>query len=158
MAAAILLAIAIAAVVYIVIGYPLLLRVLWPRKAPAVVKDFTYQPSVSVVMAVYNGAAMIRRKLDVLMALDYPRSLLEIIVVSDGSTDETDAIVREYERNPGVAPARLRLIRVPKGGKAAALNPALAAATGEIIFFTDVRQPIDPAALRHLTANFADPR
>jgi len=72
-------------------------------------------------------------------------------VVSDGSTDDTEAIVREYA-NRGV-----RLLVAPHGGKAAALNMAFEQVTGEILFFTDVRQALDPMALRHLVANFADP-
>ena len=93
---------------------------------------------------------MIGRKLEVLLALDYPRDLVNIIIVSDGSTDRTEAIAREFE-DTGVT-----LLTAPRGGKAAALNQGLAAATGEIVFFTDVRQPLDPLCLRHLVANFAD--
>ncbi len=102
-------------------------------------------------MAVHNGEPMIRRKLEVLLALDYPRELVSIIVVSDGSTDRTEAIVREFEGS-GVM-----LLTAPRGGKAAALNYGLAVASGDIVFFTDVRQPLEPGCLRHLVANFADP-
>ena len=101
-------------------------------------------------MAVHNGEALIRRKLETLLALDYPRELLHIIVISDGSSDGTEAIVREFH-NRNVA-----LSVAPRGGKAAALNRGLAVAEGEILFFTDVRQPLDPLCLRHLVANFAD--
>jgi cellulose synthase/poly-beta-1,6-N-acetylglucosamine synthase-like glycosyltransferase len=76
---------------------------------------------------------------------------VQIIVVSDGSTDETEAIVRAY------AGEAVLLLSVPRGGKVAALNHALPHATGEVVFFTDVRQPLDPQALTHLVANFADP-
>jgi len=76
---------------------------------------------------------------------------VQIIVVSDGSTDETEAIVRQR------AGEAVLLLSVPRGGKVAALNHALPHATGEIVFFTDVRQPLDPRALTHLVANFADP-
>ena len=101
-------------------------------------------------MAVHNGEDLIRRKLDSLLALDYPRELLNIIVISDGSTDGTEAIVREFEHR-GVT-----LLAAPRGGKAAALNRGLAAAEGEILFFTDVRQPLEPQCVRHLVSNFAD--
>jgi cellulose synthase/poly-beta-1,6-N-acetylglucosamine synthase-like glycosyltransferase len=136
---------------YIMAGYPLLLAVLQGRTAPPIAKDLTYQTTVSAILTVYNGGAFIRSKLEALFALDYPKELLEIIVVSDGSSDETEAIVREFA-GLGVA-----LLAIPHAGKAAAVNRGLARATGEILFFTDVRQPLDRMALRHLVANFADP-
>jgi cellulose synthase/poly-beta-1,6-N-acetylglucosamine synthase-like glycosyltransferase len=85
------------------------------------------------------------------LALDYPRDQVEILVISDASTDGTDAIAGEFSAS-GV-----RLLRVPRGGKAAALNAALAQAKGEILFFTDVRQRLAPDSLRHLVACLADP-
>ena len=134
MIAAAVLAAASAAIFYILIGYPLMLA--FP---------------VSVILAVYNGERFLGAKLDSLLALHYPRELLEIIVDSDGSTDRTDEIAASY------AGCGVRLLRVPHSGKAAAINAALREASGEIIFFTDVRQPLDPDALSHLVANFADP-
>jgi poly-beta-1,6-N-acetyl-D-glucosamine synthase len=136
---------------YIVLGYPVLLAMGKGRRRPPVAKNLNFEPRVSVLMAVYNGAAQLSRKLDVLSKLDYPAHLLEIIVISDGSTDDTDIIAKTYHgRN-------VTLIRVPKRGKAAALNSGMAAASGDILFFTDVRQPLDRSALRHLVANLADP-
>ena len=136
---------------YIVLGYPLLLtRRNWST-APHVRKEMGFQPTVSVIMAVHNGAAHLGAKLEVLAAFDYPRDRVQIIVVSDGSTDETETIAERFERAP------VTLLKVPRGGKAAALNHALAVASGEILFLTDVRQPLDPLALSHLAANFADP-
>ncbi len=143
--------------IYIIAGYPLLLWRLKGRKAPAVAKDLSYKPTVTVVMAVFNGANLIREKLDTLCGLEYPPELLEIIVISDGSTDQTSAIVREYQAAWQKLRPKLILIEAPKGGKAACLNLGIARAKHEILFFTDVRQPLDPAALQHLAANFADP-
>lgn len=139
-----------AIVFYVLIGYPILLAAMRPEGKP-VAKDLRYRTSVSAIVCVYNGAAFIRAKLESILALDYPKELLEIIVVSDGSEDETDAIVRSFSGR-GV-----RLLTIPHAGKAAALNHGLAHASSEILFFTDVRQPLDPLALRHLVANFADP-
>lgn len=136
---------------YILLGYPLLLAVVPFKRAPAVRKDLNYQTTVSVIMAVYNGAPHMRAKLETILGLDYPQQLLQIIVVSDGSTDETEALVREY------ADRGVELLVAPHGGKAAALNLALPHAKGDLLFFTDVRQALDPLALRHLVANFADP-
>jgi cellulose synthase/poly-beta-1,6-N-acetylglucosamine synthase-like glycosyltransferase len=136
---------------YIMLGYPLLLtRAKWST-APRVRKEMGFQPTVSVIMAVHNGAAHLGAKLEVLAAFDYPRDRVQIIVVSDGSTDETESIVERFEGAP------VTLLKVARGGKAAALNHALAVASGEILFLTDVRQPLDPLALSHLAANFADP-
>jgi cellulose synthase/poly-beta-1,6-N-acetylglucosamine synthase-like glycosyltransferase len=140
-----------ALVFHIIAGYPLLLALRWGNVRPPIAKDPAFRTTVSVILAVHNGEALIRRKLEGLLALDYPHELLSIIVVSDGSTDGTEAIVREFDGR-GVT-----LLATPRGGKAAALNYALTVATGEILFFTDVRQPLEPGCLRHLVANFADP-
>jgi cellulose synthase/poly-beta-1,6-N-acetylglucosamine synthase-like glycosyltransferase len=140
-----------ALIFHIVAGYPLLLAMSRGAVRPPVAKDPVFKTTVSAILAVHNGETMIRGKLEVLLALDYPRELVNIIVVSDGSTDATEAIVREFEGR-GVT-----LLIAPRGGKAAALNRGLEAATGEIVFLTDVRQPLEPGCLRHLVANFADP-
>ena len=150
MLAAVLLTLASALVFYLLIGYPILLANS-RRLAPPIGKDMKFRPTVSVLMAVYNGEEFIGKKLESLLALDYPAEKREILVISDGSTDGTEGIVE------GFAGRGVRLIRVPKAGKASALNAGLAAAAGEIIFFTDVRQALDKQALSHLAANFADP-
>ncbi len=145
------LLISVGLVFYLLVGYPLLLAYVFRKEGPPVRKQISYQPSVSVLLAVYNGEKFLRAKLDTLLALDYPANRMEIIVVSDGSTDRTEAIASEY------AGRGVKLLRAQRGGKAAALNLGLPHATGEILFLTDVRQPLDPQALRHLAANFADP-
>jgi len=149
MIAAIILILATALAAYILIGYPLLLAISPGRSAPLVQKDRRFQPTVSVILAVFNGETYLRKKLESILGLNYPKEKLEVLVVSDGSTDRTDAIAAEF--------AEVLLLRVPRGGKTAAVNAALAHATGEILFLTDVRQALDPASLAHLVANFADP-
>jgi cellulose synthase/poly-beta-1,6-N-acetylglucosamine synthase-like glycosyltransferase len=151
MTAAILLALGTAVALYIMAGYPLTLAWFAGRPAPEVAKDANYRATVSILLAVHNGAVFVRRKLECLLALEYPRELVQILVVSDGSTDATDEIVESF------ADRGIRLLRAPRGGKAAALNRALELATGEILFFTDVRQSLEPGSLAHLVANFADP-
>jgi cellulose synthase/poly-beta-1,6-N-acetylglucosamine synthase-like glycosyltransferase len=138
------------AIVYVLFGYPLLLGWIAKRHNHPVKKDDQLR-SVSIIIAVRNGEKFIRRKLESVLALNYPRELVEIIVVSDGSDDRTDEIAREFEAQ------RVRLLRVPRGGKAVALNAAVPCASGEILIFTDVRQQVDPQALRNLIANFGDP-
>lgn len=144
-----------ALIFHTIAGYPLILAL---RRGVArrglvrrpIAKDPAFKTTVSAIIAVHNGEAMVRAKLEGLLALSYPRELVHVIVVSDGSTDGTEAIVREFDGR-GVT-----LLTVPHGGKAAALNHGLAAAEGEIVFFTDVRQPLEPGCLSHLVANFAD--
>jgi cellulose synthase/poly-beta-1,6-N-acetylglucosamine synthase-like glycosyltransferase len=140
-----------AALLYVLAGYPLVLALLTRRYQKPLERRFE-EKTVSVVMAVRDGEPWIVQKLRSILTLNYPRDRMEIIVVSDGSEDHTDELVA------GFAAQGVRLIRVPAGGKAAALNAGIAAASNEILFFTDVRQPLDTDCLRHLVACFADPR
>jgi len=151
MVAAILLGVGTALALYIMVGYPLLLAFFPRRTAPGIAKNRDFQTSVSVLLAVHNGAAFLTRKLECLLALDYPKELLQILVISDGSTDGTDEIAESF------ADRGVTLLKVPRGGKSAALNAGLRQARGEILFFTDVRQELAKDSLSQLVANFADP-
>ena len=136
---------------YLVVGYPLLLAFYpWRHRTP-IAKDPARVRPVTVLVPVYNGARFLRQKLESILALDYPRDLLEILVISDSSTDATDSIAQEF------VSSGVRLLRVARGGKAAALNAGIEQARGEILFFTDVRQTLAPESLRHLVACLADP-
>jgi biofilm PGA synthesis N-glycosyltransferase PgaC len=111
-----------------------------------------YTPFVSVVMVVRNEERLLRQKLDNLLHLDYPADLLEVVVVSDGSTDGTEKILREAEE------PRLRIVLSQLSrGKAYGLNDGIQIAQGDIVMFTDVRQKIEPAAMKMLAENFIDP-
>ena len=102
-------------------------------------------------MAVHNGAAMLPTQLTHLLTLE-PTLVAEIIVVSDGSTDATNNILRQ-QTDP-----RLKTILLPQhSGKATALNAAIALATAEILLFVDIRPRVQPGALAALLSNFADP-
>jgi cellulose synthase/poly-beta-1,6-N-acetylglucosamine synthase-like glycosyltransferase len=151
MTAACVLILASLVLLYAMVGYPLLLATVVRRVAPEIRKNNEFRPTVTVILAVHNGEEFIHAKLESLLGLDYPAALTDILVVSDGSTDATDAIVSSF------ASRGVRLLRAPHGGKAAALNLGIGHASGEILFFTDVRQVIHPAALSHLVANLADP-
>jgi poly-beta-1,6-N-acetyl-D-glucosamine synthase len=138
-------------VVHAYLGYPLWL---WLRswwKARPVARG-AVTPSVSIVMVVRNEETALPEKLRNLSALDYPRELLEILIVSDGSTDGTDRILQEWA-DRGVI--RCVLISDHKG-KACGLNQAIPLAQGEVVVFTDVRQFIEAGAIRLLVENFAD--
>ena len=142
---------ATAFVFYVMAGYPLLVALLALFPAPEVQIRKNYR-SVSVLIPVHDGERWVRRKLQSLFAMDYPKELLEIIIISDGSTDGTEAIVAEY------AAQGVKLVKVPKGGKPAALNAGMEHATGDVIFFTDVRQDVDPICLRCLVECLEDPK
>ncbi len=141
---------AVVFIFYTLFGYPLLLSVLARRERAPIRRQFEPK-SVSVLLPVHNGEAWIRPKLRSILALNYPPELIEILVVSDGSTDRTDEYVREFE------PQGVKLVRIPWSGKAVALNTLMERARGEIFFFTDVRQTLQADALRNLVACFADP-
>ena len=109
-------------------------------------------PSVTIVLAVHNEERNLLRKLNNLDALDYPVDRLEVIVISDGSTDQTGKILGAWQRS-----GRRAVILSEHQGKANALNYGMAEARGDIVCFTDVRQIIALSALTNLIANFADP-
>jgi len=134
---------------YALIGYPLLLDRLARRANNPVRKDHKLR-SVSFVIAVYNGEKFLERKLRTILSLNYPREFMEILVVSDGSTDRTDDIARSF------AAEGVKFLRVPHGGKAAALNAGVPLASGEIVVLADVRQTLDRDCLRNVIACFGD--
>jgi len=136
---------------YTLFAYPMLLAVL-ARVRDRAVRKGPKQSTVSVILPVYNGERWVAAKLESILALEYPPELVEIIVISDGDTEATHEIIRGFG-----ARANLHLIALPHGGKAAALNAGIARATGEILFFTDVRQQLSRRSLGNLVACFADP-
>src|SRR6202521_4381453 len=114
-------------------------------------------PAVTAVMVVRNEEAVIARKLENLLTLDYPEAKLDLVVISDGSRDRTPAILADYARDSRVRTRLRTLIKPASEGKAAGLNDAIKMATGEVLLFTDARQQIEFSALRLLIENFADP-
>jgi len=137
-------------IIYIVAGYPLVLRWMALHRSRPVQRR-PIDPSVSLIIAVYNGERFLEGKLQSVLALEYPADKLDIIVASDGSTDRTEEIAASF------AAQRVSLLRLPRGGKPAALNAAIGKAQGEILVLTDVRQPLEPPSVARLVENFADP-
>jgi cellulose synthase/poly-beta-1,6-N-acetylglucosamine synthase-like glycosyltransferase len=137
-------------IVYPSAVYPLVvLAVGWVRPRP--VRPGPYAPTVTVLIAAYNEAeyigATVQNKLD----QNYPKEKLQIIVVSDESSDGTDDIVRQF------ADRGVQLLRLEgREGKAAALNEAVRHAVGEVIVFSDANSLFDPDAIRLMVENFAD--
>jgi poly-beta-1,6-N-acetyl-D-glucosamine synthase len=167
---AIIFWLSVACVAYISVGYPLLLlawanwrpRPLAPAGEPqpalrdpqSAIRDPQSafrdpQFGVSIVIAARNEGARLASRIENLLSLDYPASKRQIVVVSDGSTDNTLEVLARYHRLVDV-------MAVPAGGKALALNAGVALARHEIVVFADARQLFAPDALRELTSPFRD--
>jgi cellulose synthase/poly-beta-1,6-N-acetylglucosamine synthase-like glycosyltransferase len=149
--AGVLFWVSLALLVYVYVGYPIIAAVRArlsarpPRKAPI-------EPAVSIVVIAHNEAERIGVRIENLLALDYPRHQLEIVIGSDGSTDDTVERARRYERF-GVSVRAFQQHR----GKPAVVNALVPLVRGEIVVFADARQRFEPDTVRHLVANFADP-
>lgn len=135
---------------YVYVGYPIVIGLL-ARVMPRPVRPQPIEPSVTLLISAFNEAAVIGDKLRNALALDYPRQKLEIIVVSDASSDTTDDIVRSF------AAQGVNLLRMPtRGGKTAGLNAAMQQVTGDIVIFSDANIMYQPDTVRRLVGNFAD--
>ncbi|HEV2485793.1 MAG TPA: glycosyltransferase family 2 protein [Terracidiphilus sp.] len=138
-------------ILYAYAGYPVAMWLL-ARLRPRPWKFAPINPSVSVLLAVHNGAALLPRKIQHLLELDYP-NIKEIILVSDGSTDGTAELLTQQQR----APFKTIVLR-EHSGKAAAINAGLTLATSDVVLFVDIRPEIAPGAIAQLVGNFADPK
>lgn len=143
--------IAVALVGYVYVGYPMLLALPLRRRDTARMVEGGC-PAVTLFVPVRNEERVMRAKLENCLALDYPRDRLEIIIASDGSTDRTADIVREYAA---------RGVVLDEGqewqGKNRALNRVLPRARGEVVVFSDANAMLQPGALRSLVRHFVDP-
>ncbi len=133
-------------------GYPAAIGVL-ARLRPRPVRREDVTPSVALVVSAHDEEDVIGRRLENLLALDYPRESLEIVVASDGSEDRTDAIVEEF----AVRESQVRLLRCPRNGKVAAQHRAVRETESDVVAFTDANTEWKPDALRKLVRNLADP-
>jgi glycosyltransferase involved in cell wall biosynthesis len=146
--------ISVAFPLYVYIGFPLLLWLLAAlvRRAP---REQAIEPSISLLIAAYNEAAVIADKIRNSLALDYPAEKLEIVVASDGSEDATAEIVRSFEAE---SCGRVRLLNYPQNrGKMAVLNDAVRELRGEIVAFSDATSMLAADSLRILVQSFSDP-
>ena len=137
---------------YIYVGYPLLMALLgrlWPgrrNRAPTSL-------AVSVVISSYNDGTRLTQKLDSLLAMQQSESIVEILIGSDGSTDDTESLLATYPDS------RVRVVHfVERRGKPAVLNELIPRCCGEIVLLTDARQEFDVLFLQECLSNFADPR
>ncbi len=132
-------------------GYPVAAAVL-ARLRGRPVRSGEATPSVTLIVAAHNEEHVIERRLDNLLELDYPPELLDIVVASDASTDNTDELVQ----NVAAREPRVQLLRCPRGGKVAAQNLAVRGTSAEIVAFSDANAQWKPDALRLLVRNFSD--
>jgi cellulose synthase/poly-beta-1,6-N-acetylglucosamine synthase-like glycosyltransferase len=138
---------------YAYIAYP---AIIWAvaRKRPLVNAGVQSEswPAVTITVPVYNEVSTIRTTLERLLELDYPRDRLQLLVLSDASSDGTDDVVK------GLAWRGVELMRAPsRRGKTAAENAAVAVARGDIIVNVDATVAIAPGSLKHLIRAFDDP-
>lgn len=137
--------------VYVYVGYPLLLAAIGAffRRPKA---ELGYFPTISVLIAAYNEEAGIRKKIEDTLALKYPADKIEILILSDCSTDRTEEIVK------GIADPRVRLLRAPvRKGKTNVQNLGAEVAQGEVLVFSDATTVYHPLALQYLACNYAHP-
>src|SRR3954470_21018166 len=119
------------------------------RLVPRAIRSAEIEPTVAIIVAAYNEETVIGRRIENLLALDYPRERLQIVVTSDASTDRTEEIAAAY---PGV-----KVIRNERGGKVAAQDRAVRETDSEIVAFSDANATWSEDALRKLVRGFADP-
>ena len=138
------------ALIYVYFLYPLCVAFLGKVfKRDVKKKDITHR--VTVLIAAYNEEDHIGETIKNKLEMNYPSDRLEIIVISDGSTDNTDAIVRSFHD------LRVKLLRQdPRGGKTSALNMAVSHAKGDVLVFSDANSIYAPDTLKYLTQNFND--
>lgn len=149
-AAAILFWLSIGVLAYVYVGYPLVVYVAGLILARPVRRG-EIEPTVTILITAFNEESAIAEKLANTLAIEYPKEKLEILVASDGSTDRTDAIVKEHEH------LGVRLYRQEgRLGKTVTQNNAVATATGEIILFSDATTEYSPDVLRRVLPAFAD--
>ena len=135
------------------VGYPLAAGALARVRERRVARDPSWQPSVSVIVAAHNEEGVIERRLENLLALDYPADRVEVVVASDASSDRTNALVEAV----AAAEPRVRLLDCPRGGKVAAQDRAVRETAGEVVAFSDANARWAPDALDELVATLADP-
>lgn len=141
----------VALVIYTYLGYPVIIIALgkWFQKKR--VQTLSSLPAVSWVVPSYNEETIIKEKIEGLLTLDYPKDKLEIIVITDGSTDATPSIAASYDQ--------VKVLHSPeRKGKSAAENRAMKFVSGEIVVFNDANTIVGKGALKELVKHYSDPK
>ena len=142
---------AVAVPVYAYLGYPVVLLLFGLVRGRPVTKR-AVTPAISLLIPAYNEGDVIARKIENSLALDYPADALEIVIASDGSTDQTVEIAQS------VGGDRVRVLAFPENrGKVAILNASVPELRGEVIVFSDAPATLEPGSVRKLVENFGDP-
>lgn len=135
---------------YVYVGYPILIGLLgWLMPKP--IRQANIEPTVTLLISAFNEEHILGEKLKNALELDYPKSKMEILVISDASTDRTDQIVRSFS-DQGVALLRME----ERGGKTLGLNAAMKVAKSDIVIFSDANIMYRIDTIRRLVQNFAD--
>ncbi len=135
------------------LGYPLAAGAFARVRERRVAKDTAWEPTVSVIVAAHDEDAVIERRVENLLALDYPAERLEIVVASDASGDRANELVESIAARE----SRVRLLDCPRGGKVAAQDRAVRETASEVVAFSDANATWGSDALRRLVAALADP-
>src|SRR5688572_22302771 len=142
-------------IAYVYVGYPVVLGVWAWVVGTSRIDDLNIDypptdalPGVTVIIAARDEARRLPARIDNLLALDYPQDRLQIVVASDGSTDNTIEALAPYA-------SRVELVMLPPGGKARALNAAVSRARHPILVFADARQQFASDAIRRLVRHFS---
>ena len=143
-------------IVYTYIGYPIVLY-LWSNLFDVKRKnegraDYAW-PTVSLLIAAYNEEKVISAKIENCLMLDYPKDLLHIWVASDGSSDNTNRMVKKYTE----AQAHIHLLEFPRTGKSGILNQAMKLLNSEVVVFSDANTEYSADAVKRLVRHFEDP-
>ncbi|GLX78189.1 hypothetical protein tinsulaeT_15290 [Thalassotalea insulae] len=132
--------------IYTFIGYPLFLKFVKKDTLPSILTD-EQLPPITVVLCVYNSASLLKNRIENILSCDYPKDKLNILIISDGSTDEPDKIIAQID-NPAV-----KLLHYPENqGKSYALSYAFNNISTPYSAFTDIRQSFNRDALKQLAS------
>lgn len=144
-------------ILWAMVGYPLSLKLLRSiYKNKRLIKDYSFQPTVTVMVVAHNEEKVILRKLENIISLDYPKDKIEFLISSDNSTDRTNEIVKEFiEKNPDY---KIRLYEVKeRKGKTNAQNEAQKTVKSEILVMTDANSILKKDSIKELVAAFSSP-
>lgn len=145
-------------IVWAMVGYPVFLLVLDSiKKAPPIKKDYSYIPSIAILVVAHNEEKVIWEKLQNLILIDYPKDKLTIMVTSDFSTDNTNALVEKFISEHKEYDIRLHET-MQHGGKTNAQNEAVRLLSSDLIIMTDANCMFDRNAVKELAACFCDPQ
>lgn len=149
---ALLFWVSLGGIFYTYFGYPILIFLLAKLSHKPEAYQ-TYKPSVTLLIAAYNEETVIEAKIKNSLTINYPKDLLQILVVTDGSADKTPEIAKRY------TPYGIEILHEPeRRGKMAAINRSLPKARGEIVIFSDANNHYPPDTILNLTQPFENPR